>query len=152
MSAQRRAVPHHCPDAVRRAAGVVLSRCDEREVVNHRRLACHPHVLGFREVYLADACPDPMQHASGAGDGHVQLVVVTEHASGGTLGDAVAAGGRLGEAAARRLFAQLASGLAHCHSKGVVHRALSVDTLLLTGRRAAPPSAPWLWWMLGSGG
>ena len=126
------------PNAVHCRAGVVLSRTDEREIVNHRRLACHPHVLGFREVYLADACPDP----SATGDGNVQLVVVTEHTSGGTLGDAVAAGGRLGVAAARRLFGQLADGLAHCHSRGVVHRALSVDTLLLTGRCAAPLCVP----------
>ena len=122
---------------------MVLSRTDEREIVNHRRLACHPHVLGFREVYLADACANSDQQPSGATDGHVQLVVVTEHTSGGTLGDAVAAGGRLGEAAARRLFGQLADGLGHCHSRGVVHRALSVDTLLLTGRCAVPLSALW---------
>ncbi|KAK9842020.1 hypothetical protein WJX81_004493 [Elliptochloris bilobata] len=118
--------------------GVVLSRSDEREIINHRRLG-HPHVLGFREVYLADARPDPNPDAADPGTGaDSHLVIVTEHASGGTLGDAVAASGRLGEAEARRLFRQLVDGLAHCHSRGVVHRALSVDTLLLTGSAHKP--------------
>jgi hypothetical protein len=116
-------------------AGVPLSRSDEREILNHRRLA-HPHVLGFREVYMATDAG--LEHAAAADGAH--LVVVTEHASGGTLGDWVEAAGPLKEAQARRLFGQLVSGLAHCHSRGVVHRALSVDTLALTGRRG--PAAP----------
>jgi len=120
-------------------AGVPLTRSDEREILNHRRLA-HPHVLGFREVYMATDAAG-LEHA-GAADG-AHLVVVTEHASGGTLGDWVEAAGPLKEAQARRLFGQLVGGLAHCHSRGVVHRALSVDTLALTGRRG--PALPALY-------
>lgn len=68
--------------------------------------------------------------------------MVTEHANGGTLGDRVEAEGPFGEADAQRLFRQLCDGLAHCHSCGVVHRALSVDTLVLTGRCAPGGSLP----------
>ncbi len=50
---------------------MALSRSDEREIINHRRLG-HPHVLGFREVYLAR--PDPKQASAPAGDCH-HLVV-----------------------------------------------------------------------------
>lgn len=125
-------------------AGVALSRSDEREIVNHRRLE-HPNVLGFREVFLCssrDARPAFEGDEVDARAHERHLVVVTEHAGGGTLRDLVDAGGPLGEAAARSLFRQLCEGLAHCHSRGVVHRALCVDTLLLTGRCGAqlPPA------------
>lgn len=55
-----------------------------------------------------------------------------EYVGGGELFDRVAAGGPLPEAAARRLAAQLAAGLAHCHALGVFHRDLKPENVLLT--------------------
>jgi len=55
-----------------------------------------------------------------------------EYVGGGELFDRVAAGGPLPETAARRLAAQLAAGLAHCHALGVFHRDLKPENVLLT--------------------
>ena len=56
-----------------------------------------------------------------------------EYASAGRLADRCN-GERMSEKDARMLFAQLVQGLSYCHSKGVYHRDLRAELLLLSGR------------------
>ncbi|BGP19993.1 hypothetical protein JCM10213_006770 [Rhodosporidiobolus nylandii] len=61
--------------------------------------------------------------------------IVLEYASGGELFDHILAHRYLKERDASRLFAQLISGVSYLHSKGVVHRDLKLENLLLDRNR-----------------
>ncbi|GJN93942.1 hypothetical protein Rhopal_007001-T1 [Rhodotorula paludigena] len=61
--------------------------------------------------------------------------IVIEYASGGELFDHILAHRYLKERDASRLFAQLISGVAYLHAKGVVHRDLKLENLLLDRNR-----------------
>ncbi|CAI5969082.1 unnamed protein product [Closterium sp. NIES-64] len=98
--------------------------------------------------------------ASGAGEaqgmahpGVVQLcgVFEDEHSvhlvmdlcEGGELFDEVVRRGRLSEHDDANVFAQVASAVAHCHTRGVFHRDLKPENILLTHDPSAPfPTAP----------
>jgi hypothetical protein len=58
-----------------------------------------------------------------------------EYASVGALADRCN-GQCMSEKQARALFSQLLEGLAYCHSKGVFHRDLRTEHILLSGRWA----------------
>ena len=64
---------------------------------------------------------------------HMHACTQVEYASGGQLADQCD-GQQMSEEDARALFAQLVDGLAYCHSKGVYHRDLRTELLLLSGR------------------
>ncbi|KIY95581.1 Serine/threonine-protein kinase SRK2G [Monoraphidium neglectum] len=72
----------------------------ESEILNHSKLR-HPHVVGFREVFLS-------KH-------HVNIVM--DYASGGSLFDYVQARKRLKESVARWFFQQLVFACDYCHRK-----------------------------------
>ncbi|KAK4551849.1 hypothetical protein LTR86_010845 [Recurvomyces mirabilis] len=57
--------------------------------------------------------------------------IVLEYASGGELFDYILNHRYLKDPAARRLFAQLTSGVGYLHKKGIVHRDLKLENLLL---------------------
>ncbi|KAK4100718.1 hypothetical protein N658DRAFT_93724 [Parathielavia hyrcaniae] len=57
--------------------------------------------------------------------------IVLEYASGGELFDYILNHRYLKDNAARRLFAQLVSGVGYLHKKGIVHRDLKLENLLL---------------------
>lgn len=57
--------------------------------------------------------------------------IVLEYASGGELFDYILNHRYLKDNAARRLFAQLISGVGYLHKKGIVHRDLKLENLLL---------------------
>ncbi|GAA5862752.1 hypothetical protein JCM3774_001910 [Rhodotorula dairenensis] len=61
--------------------------------------------------------------------------IVLEYASGGELFDHILAHRYLKERDASRLFAQLISGVSYLHAKGVVHRDLKLENLLLDRNR-----------------
>ncbi|GAA6008451.1 hypothetical protein JCM11491_004483 [Sporobolomyces phaffii] len=61
--------------------------------------------------------------------------IVLEYASGGELFDHILAHRYLKERDASRLFAQLISGVSYLHRKGVVHRDLKLENLLLDRNR-----------------
>ncbi|ORY38056.1 kinase-like domain-containing protein, partial [Leucosporidium creatinivorum] len=61
--------------------------------------------------------------------------IVIEYASGGELFDHILAHRYLKERDASRLFAQLISGVSYLHAKGVVHRDLKLENLLLDRNR-----------------
>lgn len=57
--------------------------------------------------------------------------IVLELGQGGELFDFIAISGRFEESLARYFFKQFMEGLDHCHRKGVAHRDLKPDNLLL---------------------
>ena len=61
--------------------------------------------------------------------------IILEYASGGELFDYILTHRYLKDPAARRLFAQLVSGVGYLHKKGIVHRDLKLENLLLDRNR-----------------
>ena len=57
--------------------------------------------------------------------------IILEYASGGELFDYILHHRYLKDNSARRLFAQLISGVGYLHKKGIVHRDLKLENLLL---------------------
>jgi serine/threonine protein kinase len=66
-------------------------------------------------------------------DRHIGIIM--EYASGGELFDHILNNRYLKDNAARRLFAQLVSGVGYLHKKGIVHRDLKLENLLLDRNR-----------------
>ncbi|PUZ73526.1 hypothetical protein GQ55_2G481100 [Panicum hallii var. hallii] len=60
-----------------------------------------------------------------------RIYIVLEFVMGGELHDIVATSGRLKEDEARRYFQQLINAVDYCHSRGVYHRDLKLENLLL---------------------
>lgn len=61
--------------------------------------------------------------------------IILEYASGGELFDHILNHRYLKDQSARRLFAQLVSGVGYLHKKGIVHRDLKLENLLLDRNR-----------------
>ncbi|KAH7156357.1 hypothetical protein EDB81DRAFT_388128 [Dactylonectria macrodidyma] len=66
-------------------------------------------------------------------DRHIGIIL--EYASGGELFDYILNHRYLKDHSARRLFAQLVSGVGYLHKKGIVHRDLKLENLLLDRNR-----------------
>ncbi|GMM53114.1 putative serine/threonine protein kinase [Starmerella bacillaris] len=79
-------------------------------------MACrHPHIVHLEEVLRNEN----------------YIGIILEYASGGDMYTQIYKHGRLDERSAQRLFAQLVSGVSYMHQKGVVHRDLKLENLLL---------------------
>jgi len=61
--------------------------------------------------------------------------IVMELVTGGELFDYIVAHGYLKENVAKRIFIQILSGVAYCHSMSVIHRDLKPENILLTTNR-----------------
>ncbi|KAF9223139.1 Pkinase-domain-containing protein [Gyrodon lividus] len=88
-----------------------------REIHHHRQLH-HPHVTQMYEVIATES----------------HIWIVTELCSGGELFDYLAEKGRLSEDETRIIFGQLCLAVAYLHDKGVVHRDLKLENVLLDER------------------
>jgi len=86
----------------------------EREISILRRLH-HPNIIDLFEVLASKS----------------KIYFVVEFAEAGELFEEVAKNEKLTEDHARRYFRQLISAVKHCHSRGVFHRDLKLDNLLL---------------------
>ncbi|XP_055838738.1 uncharacterized protein LOC129906825 isoform X2 [Episyrphus balteatus] len=75
----------------------------------------HPHITRLYEVM----------------ESQTMIYLVTEHAAGGEIFDHLVENGRMKEPEAARVFTQLVSAVQYCHSKGVVHRDLKAENVLL---------------------
>lgn len=91
------------------------------EILNHSKLR-HPHVVGFREVFLTPR--------------HVNIVM--DYVPGGALIEYVQQRKRLRESAARWFFQQLVFAVDYCHRKGIVNRDIKLDNLLLQPMAGVP--------------
>lgn len=89
-----------------------------REISILRGLS-HPNIVRLHEMVETDR--------------HIGIIM--EYASGGELFDYILNNRYLRDNAARRLFAQLVSGVGYLHKKGIVHRDLKLENLLLDRNR-----------------
>ncbi|KAK5000802.1 hypothetical protein LTR66_000388 [Elasticomyces elasticus] len=85
-----------------------------REIAILRQLQ-HPNIVRLHEMVETER--------------HIGIIL--EYASGGELFDYILNHRYLKDNAARRLFAQLVSGVGYLHKKGIVHRDLKLENLLL---------------------
>ena len=83
--------------------------------INILRELSHPNIVRLHEMTETDK----------------YIGIVLEYASGGELFDYILLHRYLKDNAARKLFAQLISGVGYLHKKGIVHRDLKLENLLL---------------------
>ena len=107
--------PHH-PCSPEDAAAA--RRSVERELAALRRVQGHPHVVRLLDVLASRST----------------VYLVLDLARGGSVQSALEERGRSEEPAARQLFGQLVSALAHAHARGVFHRDVKPENLLLDER------------------
>ncbi|XP_055309782.1 uncharacterized protein LOC129573368 isoform X2 [Sitodiplosis mosellana] len=79
------------------------------------KLLRHPHITRLYEVM----------------ESKNMIYLVTEYAPRGEIFDHLVANGRMKEEEAARVFAQTVSAVEYCHRKGVVHRDLKAENVLL---------------------
>lgn len=90
----------------------------------------------YREVSILRGISHPnivKLHEMTETERHIGIVL--EYASGGELFDYILNHRYLKDNAAKRLFAQLVSGVGYLHKKGIVHRDLKLENLLLDRNR-----------------
>jgi serine/threonine-protein kinase SRK2 len=98
-----------------------INKYTEAEILNHSLLR-HPHVIQFKEVFLAS------EH----------ICIAMEYATGGSLFHYVQKQGRLREAVARWFFQQLVIGADYCHKRGVANRDIKLENTLLQMVKGLP--------------
>ena len=89
-----------------------------REISILRELS-HPNIVRLHEMVETKAV----------------IGIILEYASGGELFDYILNQRYLKDSSARKLFAQLVSGVGYLHKKGIVHRDLKLENLLLDRHR-----------------
>jgi serine/threonine protein kinase len=94
-----------------------LSATLTREIHHHRQLH-HPHVAQLYEVIATEN----------------SIWLVTELCSGGELFDYLTEKGRISEEEARHIFGQICLAVNYLHEKGIVHRDLKLENVLLDER------------------
>lgn len=89
----------------------------KREIATLKLLK-HPNVVRLHEVLASKS----------------KIYMVLEYVTGGELFDKISSKGRLQEAEGRKLFQQLIDGVSYCHNKGVFHRDLKLENILLDSK------------------
>ncbi|KZV57973.1 CBL-interacting serine/threonine-protein kinase 1-like [Dorcoceras hygrometricum] len=79
------------------------------------KLLKHPNVVRLYEVLASKT----------------KIYMVLEYVNGGELFDRIASKGKLPEAQGRKLFQQLIDGVSYCHNRGVFHRDLKLENVLI---------------------
>ncbi|XVF28108.1 hypothetical protein REPUB_Repub15cG0000700 [Reevesia pubescens] len=89
----------------------------KREIATLKLLK-HPNVVRLHEVLASKT----------------KIYMVLEYATGGELFDRIASKGKLSEAEGRKFFQQLIDGVSYCHDKGVFHRDLKLENVLIDAK------------------
>ena len=87
-------------------------------------LAAHPNIIKLMDNGVST-------YSKESGKQKEVAFIVFELASGGELFTFIADTGRFAEPVARYYFKQLLEGLEYCHNKGVAHRDLKLENLLI---------------------
>lgn len=108
------------------------------KLIRRESVATNPSRLPkiYREISILGELSHPnivRLHEMVETDRHIGIIL--EYASGGELFDYILNHRYLKDPAARRLFAQLVSGVGYLHKKGIVHRDLKLENLLLDRNR-----------------
>ncbi|XP_008390487.1 CBL-interacting serine/threonine-protein kinase 1-like isoform X1 [Malus domestica] len=82
------------------------------------KLLKHPNVVRLHEVVASKT----------------KIYMVLEYVTGGELFDKIAHNGKLTETEGRKLFQQLIDGVSYCHNKGVSHRDLKLENVLVDAK------------------
>ncbi|KAL7235500.1 hypothetical protein ACSBR1_018906 [Camellia fascicularis] len=82
------------------------------------KLLKHPNVVRLHEVLASKT----------------KIYMVLEYVTGGELFDRIASKGKLSESRGRKLFQQLIDGVNYCHNKGVYHRDLKLENVLVDAK------------------
>ncbi|XP_059632038.1 CBL-interacting serine/threonine-protein kinase 1-like [Cornus florida] len=82
------------------------------------KLIKHPNVVRLQEVLASKT----------------KIYMVLEYVNGGELFDRIVSKGKLSEDQGRKLFQQLIDGVSYCHNKGVYHRDLKLENVLLDAK------------------
>ncbi|EPS71153.1 hypothetical protein M569_03606, partial [Genlisea aurea] len=86
-----------------------------RREIATMKLINHPNVVRLYEVMAS----------------RTKIFIVLEFVGGGELFDKIANHGRMGEDEARKYFQHLINAVDYCHSRGVFHRDLKLENLLM---------------------
>ncbi|CAL0320210.1 unnamed protein product [Lupinus luteus] len=89
----------------------------KREIATLKVLK-HPNVVRLYEVLASKT----------------KIYMVLEYVTGGELFDKIQSKGKLTEAAARKIFQNLIDGVSYCHNKGVYHRDLKLENVLVDAK------------------
>jgi len=108
------------------------------KLIRRDSLSPHPNRLSkiYREISILRTLSHPnivRLHEMVETDRHIGIIL--EYASGGELFDYILHHRFLKDPPACRLFAQLVSGVGYLHKKGIVHRDLKLENLLLDRNR-----------------
>lgn len=108
------------------------------KLIRRETLGSNPSRLPkiYREIQILRGLEHPnivRLHEMVETERHIGIIL--EYASGGELFDYILQHRFLKDNAARRLFAQLVSGVGYLHKKGIVHRDLKLENLLLDRNR-----------------
>ncbi|KAI5651007.1 hypothetical protein M9H77_37012 [Catharanthus roseus] len=82
------------------------------------KLLKHPNVVRLHEVLASKS----------------KIYMVLEYVDGGELFERIASKGKFSEAKGRKLFQQLIDGVSYCHTKGVFHRDLKLENVLVDAK------------------
>ncbi|GMH08724.1 hypothetical protein Nepgr_010564 [Nepenthes gracilis] len=89
----------------------------KREIATLKLLK-HPNIVRLHEVIASKT----------------KIYMVLEYVDGGELFDKIASRGKLSEEKGRKLFQQLIDGVGYCHDKGVFHRDLKLENILISAK------------------
>nr|XP_016439495.1 PREDICTED: CBL-interacting serine/threonine-protein kinase 21-like [Nicotiana tabacum] len=92
--------------------------CQVKREIRTMKLLSHPSIVQIYEVIGTKT----------------KIYIIMEYILGGPLSDKMSYIKRLEEKEARKYFQQLIDAVGHCHSKGVYHRDLKPQNLLLDGK------------------
>ncbi|AES65689.1 putative protein kinase CAMK-CAMKL-CHK1 family [Medicago truncatula] len=98
---------------------VDLNNTDQiKREISTLKLLKHPNVVRLYEVLASKT----------------KIYMVLEYVNGGELFDKISSKGKLTEAHGRKMFQQLIDGVSYCHNKGVFHRDLKLENVLVDAK------------------